>query len=476
MARQVHNRDIGPTLVAARQWIDTCLIGDGSLFSTDTLWTVANVEDVVRAFVDHPDEGNDDFLTKLKGQMTPATIGARRLMAEMLWALLLFPSNMKAPTKRQQIREMWALGGASLHESQPLLSDDILKGIGSGGPGFNNYRPNELEYLIALTRDLKARSSTERNAIFAKYDDFIAWIDAVPRKGSRQYRHMLRFFAFPELVERISSNNDRRKILEGFGVVSARETKEWSDAQLDKALLKLREALAIRYPAEIIDFYGSVLKPQWSSDQKVRTADGEVTVIVPSGDDEDDELAIDNPLREQPADLRPSYQIQAKLAEIGAKMGFRIWLPRGDRGRIREFMSEVDQLALLEELPLNNEEATLSTIEQIDVIWLRGRAIVRAFEVEHTTSVYSGLLRMADLLALQPNLAIQLHIVAPAERRDKFFREMRRPVFSLLNGRPLSNTCTFISYESINAIRSIEHLVHLNDSIIKEYEEQADEN
>ena len=53
-------------------------------------------------------------------------------------------------------------------------------------------------------------------------------------------------------------------------------------------------------------------------------------------------------------------------------------------------------------LPLNYNEPTLQTIEQIDVLWLRGRAIVRAFEVEHTTAVYSGILRMVDLLALQP--------------------------------------------------------------------------
>jgi hypothetical protein len=39
-------------------------------------------------------------------------------------------------------------------------------------------------------------------------------------------------------------------------------------------------------------------------------------------------------------------------------------------------------------------------IERIDVLWLKGRSIKRAFEVEHTTSIYSGILRMADLLAL----------------------------------------------------------------------------
>ena len=81
---------------------------------------------------------------------------------------------------------------------------------------------------------------------------------------------------------------------------------------------------------------------------------------------------------------------------------------------------------------------------------------------------------MADLLALQPNMDIRLHIVAPDERRDKVFREMLRPVFSLLERGPLERSCTFISYESVDAIRGIGHLAHTNDSIIAEYEERAE--
>ena len=65
---------------------------------------------------------------------------------------------------------------------------------------------------------------------------------------------------------------------------------------------------------------------------------------------------------------------------------------------------------------------------------------------------------MADLLALQPNMDIRLHIVAPDERREKVFREMNRPVFSLLDRGPLSDTCTFISYDSVNLINDMEYL------------------
>jgi hypothetical protein len=127
----------------------------------------------------------------------------------------------------------------------------------------------------------------------------------------------------------------------------------------------------------------------------------------------------------------------------------------------------------LEDLPLNYDQTTLDTIEQIDVLWLKGRSIARAFEVEHTTAIYSGLLRMADLLALQPNMDIRLHIIAPDERREKVFREMLRPVFSLLDRGPLARSCTFLSYESVDEISGLEHLAYTRDRIITQYEESA---
>ena len=130
---------------------------------------------------------------------------------------------------------------------------------------------------------------------------------------------------------------------------------------------------------------------------------------------------------------------------------------------------------MLDELPLGYNSYTTKTIEQIDVIWLRKRSIVRAFEVEHTTSVYSGLLRMADLLALQLNISIRLHIVAPAEKREKVLREIQRPVFSLLEGQPLSELCTYPSYDSVKDLSESKHLGYLSDAVIEEYAETAED-
>jgi hypothetical protein len=473
MARQIPERDIAPILSAAESWIKRCLIEDGSVFTQESLWNGPLIEEVREAFIGHPDEGADDFMTKLKGQMGHASVPAQHLMSELLWALLLFPSNIKSKTKRRQICETWSLSGQQHPQDAPLLRDEIIHGIGSGGPGFLMYRYRELAFLIEITRDLKKRERQSRQAILSSYDAFMDWIGSVPQEGSRQYRHMLRYFAFPDRVERMSSNRDRRRILTGYECGSQSEVQQWSDKKLDDALFTLRKKLQNENPSEIIDFYALKLRERWDRSRKIKTIEGEVPVSVP-GDEEDEEEENGSDIAElKPREARESLQIQAALAEIGAIMGFRIWIPRGDRERIRELMSEKTRPALLDDLPLNYDRTTLATIEQIDVLWLKGRAMARAFEVEHTTPIYSGLLRMADLLALQPNMDIRLHIVAREERREKVFREMLRPVFSLLDRGPLARRCTFLSYESVGEIHALEHLAYTSDAIIKEYEEPA---
>ena len=166
--------------------------------------------------------------------------------------------------------------------------------------------------------------------------------------------------------------------------------------------------------------------------------------------------------------------MQAKVAQIGAEMGFHIWVPRHDEARILEHVPEAMHDKFLSQLPLNYDGNTLRTIEQIDVLWLRGRSMARAFEIEHTTAIYSGLLRMADLLAFQPNMDIRLHIVAQDERRERVLREVRRPVFSLLEGKPLYERCSFLSYDSINSLSSTPYLSHMSDTVISEYEETTE--
>ena len=242
-----------------------------------------------------------------------------------------------------------------------------------------------------------------------------------------------------------------------------------SDGDFLMSEFKNQEKERDEYPLSAKD------RRQLATSLKVRTPSGEISVDVPEEDDND--VSDENYSDVEAATLgsRRSHQVQAKIAEIGIEMGFKIWVPRNDKARVIEHISSDKQSDFLEVLPLNYDDTTLRTIEQIDILWLKGRSIARAFEVEDTTAVYSGLLRMADLLALQPNMDIRLHIVAPDEKREKVLREIRRPVFSLLERGPLCEKCTFLSYDSIESLRDTSHLAHMNDSIVEEYEEWAED-
>lgn len=199
----------------------------------------------------------------------------------------------------------------------------------------------------------------------------------------------------------------------------------------------------------------------------VNATDRQIMVSIP----EDEHT---NPARGKKEQYE-SIQIQAKLAEIGEKMHFKIWIPNSDKQRVLQIWHPQSAASLLARLPLNYDDVTLRTIENIDVLWIRGRSIVRAFEVEHTTSIYSGILRMADLMALQPNLAIKAHIVAPLERREKVLQEIGRPVFALLEKGPLAESCTYLSYDTIKELLADKNLAYLNDTVLEKYAEYAED-
>src|SRR5207302_2005976 len=125
-----------------------------------------------------------------------------------------------------------------------------------------------------------------------------------------------------------------------------------------------------------------------------------------------------------------------------------VWVAKNDRSKSFNGQVFSEMLRMKTKLPVQFDEATNRTIELIDVLWLKGNQIVAAFEIESTTSVYSGLLRMSDLIAMQPNLNIPLYLVAPDDRRDKVLKEVNRATFAKL-AVPMSQICRFIAFSGL---------------------------
>ncbi len=147
-------------------------------------------------------------------------------------------------------------------------------------------------------------------------------------------------------------------------------------------------------------------------------------------------------------ELNTHEEIQWLLLTLGSAMGLDVWVARNDKNRGFQGRSFKEIPNMRKDLPRQFDEATNKTIELIDVLWLQGDAFVAAFEVEHTTSIYSGLLRMSDLVSMQPNIKLDLYLVAPDDRREKVVSEINRPTFARLKPS-LPKICKFIPYSRL---------------------------
>jgi 5-methylcytosine-specific restriction protein B len=289
MALYTSHFDAPAVVAAAREWVNRGLVSDRSVFSDEAIATSENFEALETYFVQQPDVGSGDFYEKLEAQLSSAPPGARKLMAELLWGLFLFPSNIPEERKREGVLRTWGFSGDALDPAHPMLRSEVLGGIGSGGRGVYLNRWRELNYLIAVGQSLKALAQMDRQRVLTDYDAFMDWIVNVTMQGDRQVRHMFRYLLFPDRVERMSSNVDRKHVLEAFKVASSKEMRHWSDRQLDDAMLALRQEQEKHFGTDELDFYLDPLRARWKSsnepdttEEADATANDEKTVVVPA--------------------------------------------------------------------------------------------------------------------------------------------------------------------------------------------------
>lgn len=148
---------------------------------------------------------------------------------------------------------------------------------------------------------------------------------------------------------------------------------------------------------------------------------------------------------------RTHTEIQGWLRDLGHALGFEVWIASNDRNRPYDGGNLSD--GCRDCLPETLEKASAAdAIRLIDVLWIEavtGR-VAAAFEVEHTTSIYSGIVRMLDLaLGLPAQPAHSLFLVAPDIREKDVRNQLLRPAFSRVGDLNVR----FIPYSELEAHR-----------------------
>lgn len=252
------------TLSAAQLWRNRCLVDDCSVLGDGSLWNVEIIEEVDRCFNGRPDYGKDSFQNKLQRQFSEGSPSACQLVAEMLWAMGLFPSNIGPDAKRHQVMTAWSWSGAQLSPDHPMLERNLLRGVGSAGPGFLAHRQRELRFLINATSALKRLPTAKRQTLCGDAWAFAQWLQDVPDDGYRQLKHILPFLLFPDDFERMASPGDIRRILSTLGGLTVEEVKRMPKIAQDRALLALRQRFE-KTEGGPIDFYQHAYKKVWSA-------------------------------------------------------------------------------------------------------------------------------------------------------------------------------------------------------------------
>jgi type II restriction enzyme len=123
-------------------------------------------------------------------------------------------------------------------------------------------------------------------------------------------------------------------------------------------------------------------------------------------------------------------QMQHLLIKIGRALKYEVHVARNDRHRTCH--GENFAMLTVPHLPPQNwPTEVMDTVTLIDVIWLRPGSdeIVSAFEIEKSTSIYSGILRLEDLARSIPDGACRLYLVAPNDREKEVMAQLSRPAF-----------------------------------------------
>ncbi|MEO6852230.1 MAG: hypothetical protein ABI203_08615 [Mucilaginibacter sp.] len=134
------------------------------------------------------------------------------------------------------------------------------------------------------------------------------------------------------------------------------------------------------------------------------------------------------------ADEHLHSEMQFHLLKIGSALGYDVIAASNDRskgwgGNSFSFLS-------LQIFPvINLDKEVLNTIKLIDVLWFKKGTnhVIAAFEVEKSTSIYSGILRLTDLSFSMTNEEQVFYLVVPDSREKDVVLQLTRPAIKKAN-------------------------------------------
>jgi type II restriction enzyme len=134
-------------------------------------------------------------------------------------------------------------------------------------------------------------------------------------------------------------------------------------------------------------------------------------------------------IQEEKKEVTLHDEMQYHLLKIGTSLGYDVTPASNDKSKA--FNGQSFSFISLSKFPeLTTDKDTQKTIKLIDVLWFKKGTnhIIGAFEVEKSTSIYSGILRLSDLYFSISNGTEVFYIIIPDSREKDVILQLNRPV------------------------------------------------
>jgi len=293
-------------------------------------------------------------------------------------------------------------------------------------PDIYEHRENQLGFARFLDEALKA---TREDQVLAA----IHRLDALRIKGMGPAAANLLYFLHPTVFPAFNT-----AILQGFNALAGAKLKlgSWRDyLAMREGILDLNGRFSGRFSRDLGAVSGFLF--DLGIGKIAMNGNAEAALAF---EEKKLQKTLEKRHQEVLADVLESGQharMQAHLLKVGKALGCQVWVVRNDRqapdchggGRLGE-------RSLPSLPPLGLAPEVLATVELIDVLWLQDNRVVCAFEVEKSTSIYSGILRLQDLSLSLPAPAPPMYLVAPDGREGEVRAQLVRPIFRALANKP----------------------------------------
>ncbi|MBF0228950.1 MAG: hypothetical protein HQK63_05070 [Desulfamplus sp.] len=151
--------------------------------------------------------------------------------------------------------------------------------------------------------------------------------------------------------------------------------------------------------------------------------------------------------------------IQAKLLLIGSYLNYRTYTP--DQSKFSAiFNKQLGELCSEKRIPVESiPSLSIETVKFVDVIWFDEEGYpTHAFEVEHTTDITKGLLRLYQIYKLR----IKMFVIADESNRQKFNREIVKTPFT-----KIKNEFIFKNYNELDDFfQSVKYFSKLQEKFL----------